>query len=55
MTSEKREKEQVNRKLAVSALAVGLFLTGMGTAFATADREAPSTAEARAAWKASPS
>ncbi|MFD6312208.1 hypothetical protein [Streptomyces nigra] len=44
----------MNRKLAVSALAAGLFLTGMGTAFATADREAPSAAEARAAWKGIP-
>ncbi|WP_256959766.1 hypothetical protein [Streptomyces viridochromogenes] len=44
----------MKRKLAVSALAAGLFLTGMGTAFATADREAPSVADARAAWKGIP-
>jgi len=43
----------VNRKLAVSALATGLFLTGMGTAFASASQET-GTVQAAAAWKTIP-
>ncbi|WP_308400727.1 hypothetical protein [Streptomyces sp. AS02] len=40
----------MNRKLAVGVLATGLFLTGMGTAFAGADGGS-SEVQARAAWK----
>lgn len=44
----------MNRKLAVGVLATGLFLTGMGTAFATASSGTTGAAEARAAWKGIP-
>ncbi|GGV54392.1 hypothetical protein GCM10010277_53260 [Streptomyces longisporoflavus] len=47
--TNKNGRTQMNRKLAVGALAAGLFLTGAGTAFATANGGSGDV-EATASW-----